>query len=146
MISLKLIDESNWEDCIELNPKQEQEVFIASNLYSIAESKFFPNLEIKAIYYEEKMIGFAMYGLDSDDGNYWIYRFMIDERFQGRGYGKSAMKLVIQDIESREDRTDVIWLGYHVNNEQGRKLYASLGFQEAGVAEWGEMLAKYSFR
>ena len=55
-------------------------------------------MKIKAIYCEEILIGFAMYGIDSDDGNYWIYRFMIDEQFQGRGHGKGAMKLIIEDI------------------------------------------------
>lgn len=146
MISLKSIDQSNWEDCIQLKPKQEQEGFIASNLYSIAESKFLPHMKIKAIYCGEMLIGFAMYGIDSDDGNYWIYRFMIDEQFQGRGHGKSAMKLIIEDIQSRDDHTDVIWLGYQPDNEQARKLYASIGFEEEGIAPWGEMLAKYSFR
>ena len=146
MISLKSIDQSNWEDCIQLKPKQVQEGFIASNLYSIAESKFSPHMKIKAIYCGEMLIGFAMYGIDSDDGNYWIYRFMIDEQFQGRGHGKSAMKLIIEDIRSRDDRTDVIWLGYQPDNEQARKLYASMGFEEEGIAPWGEMLAKYSFR
>ncbi|WP_353957841.1 GNAT family N-acetyltransferase [Lysinibacillus sp. G4S2] len=126
MISLRSIDESNWEDCIQLKPKQEQEGFIASNLYSIAESKFLPNMKIKAIYCEEVLIGFAMYGIDADDGNYWIYRFMIDEQFQGRGHGKSAMKLIIEDIRNRDDHTNVIWLGYQPDNEQARKLYASI--------------------
>ncbi|GAB0166816.1 GNAT family N-acetyltransferase [Lysinibacillus sp. CTST325] len=146
MISIRSIDQSNWEACIQLKPKQEQEGFIASNLYSIAESKFLSHMKIKAIYCEEILIGFAMYGIDSDDGNYWIYRFMIDEQFQGRGHGKSAMKLIIEDIQSSADHTDVIWLGYQPENEQGRKLYARVGFEESGMAPWGEMLAKYSFR
>ncbi|WP_427109866.1 GNAT family N-acetyltransferase [Lysinibacillus xylanilyticus] len=145
MISLRSIDQSNWEACIQLKPKQEQGGFIASNLYSIAESKFLPYMKIKAIYYVEMLIGFAMYGIDLDDGNYWIYRFMIDEQFQGRGNGKSAMKLIIEDIQSRDDHTDVIWLGYQPDNEQARKLYASVGFEEEGIAPWGEMLAKYNF-
>ncbi|MED3575916.1 GNAT family N-acetyltransferase [Cytobacillus praedii] len=145
MISLRLIDQNNWEECINLKVKQEQQGFIASNLYSIAESKFSPQLEIKSIYCEEKLIGFAMYGIDSDDQNYWIYRFMIDEHFQGHGYGKNAMKLIIEDIGRRDDCTDVIWLGYQPENEQGRRLYASVGFQEVGMAPWGEMLARYRF-
>lgn len=146
MISLKIIDQNNWEDCINLKLKQEQQGFIASNLYSIAESKFLPYMDIKSIYCEEKLIGFAMYGIDSDDHNYWIYRFMIDERFQGQGYGKYAMKLIIEDIRSRNDCTDVIWLGYQPENEQARRLYASVGFEEVGMAPWGEMLAKYNFK
>ena len=145
MITLRAIDKDNWEDCIELKPRQEQEDFIASNLYSIAEVQFLPGFVAKAIYYDEMLIGFSMYGLDLDDSNYWIYRFMIDERFQGRGYGVQAMKLVIDDIRNREDRTDVILLGYDPENTQAQKLYAKLGFVEQGIAPWGEMLAKYSF-
>lgn len=56
------------------------------------------------------------------------------------------MQLIIQDIESKEDRTDVIMLGYKTNNEIARKLYSKLGFEEIGIASWGEMLAKYNFR
>jgi len=145
LISLKIIDQNNWEECINLKLKQEQQGFIASNLYSIAESKFLPYMDIKSIYFKEKLIGFAMYGIDSDDHNYWIYRFMIDERFQGQGYGKYAMKLIIEDIRSRNDCTDVIWLGYQPENELARRLYASVGFEEVGMAPWGEMLAKYNF-
>ncbi|MFJ8099521.1 GNAT family N-acetyltransferase [Lysinibacillus sp. NPDC096212] len=55
----------------------------------------------------------------SDGRNYWKYRFIIDERYQGCGYGKRTMKLIVQDIQSRDDCTDVIWLGYQPNNEQG---------------------------
>ncbi|WP_339324664.1 GNAT family N-acetyltransferase [Paenibacillus sp. FSL W8-0194] len=145
MISLRSIDRTNWEECIQLKPKPEQQQFIASNLYSIAEAQFLPGFVTRAIYVDEILIGFSMYGLDPDDGNYWIYRFMIDERFQGRGYGKDAMQLIIREIESKHDRTNVIFLGYQPDNEGARKLYAKVGFKEVGIAPWGEMLAKYSF-
>ncbi|MGY3187803.1 GNAT family N-acetyltransferase [Lysinibacillus sp. TE18511] len=120
MISLKSIDQSNWEACIELKPKQEQQGFIASNLYSIAESKFFPRMNIKAIYCGEKLLGFAMYGIDSDDGNYWIYRFMIDAHYQGRGHGKSAMKL----------DADVIILDPEISNKRAIRCYEKCGFSK----------------
>lgn len=145
MTTLRDIDKNNWEECIDLKPSEEQRGFMASNLYSIAESKFLPGFVIKAIYIDEDIVGFAMYGLDPDDGNYWIYRFMIDERFQRHGFGVQSMQLIIDDIRSREDRTDVIMLGYQPNNENARKLYAKVGFVEEGIAPWGEMLAKYSF-
>ena len=78
------IDKDNWTECIKLKAKQEQEGFIASNLYSIAQYQFLEHFEAMAIYEEQTMVGFALYGLDSDDGNYWIYRLMIDGNFQGR--------------------------------------------------------------
>jgi len=145
MISLRSIDQNNWEKCIQLKPKQEQQKFIASNLYSIAESQFLSGFVTRAVYFDEELVGFSMYGLDPEDDNYWIYRFMIDERFQGRGYGKDAMQLIIREIERKNDRTDVIFLGYHPDNEGARQLYAKVGFKETGMAPWGEMLARYIF-
>ncbi|GIQ71409.1 GNAT family N-acetyltransferase [Xylanibacillus composti] len=145
MISLRSVDQSNWEECIKLKPKIEQQRFIASNLYSIAECQFLTGFVMKAIYFDEELVGFSMYGVDPDDLNYWIYRFMIDERFQSRGYGKQAMKLIIRDVEAMSDRKDVLLLGYKPDNEQAKNLYEKVGFQEIGIAPWGEMLAKYSF-
>ncbi|GIP18075.1 spermidine acetyltransferase [Paenibacillus montaniterrae] len=145
MIKLEKIDQSNWEACIRLKPRKEQEQYIASNLYSIAEVQFLHGFEVKAIYLENDMIGFAMYGIDQDDGNYWIYRFMIDAQFQGRGYGYLAMLQIIDEISKRADRSSVLRLGYNPNNEQAKKMYAKLGFQEEGIAPWGEMLASYQW-
>ncbi len=49
------------------------------------------------------------------------------------------------DIEGREDRTEVILLGYYPDNLEAKQLYKKVGFQEIGIAPWGEMLAKYFF-
>lgn len=55
------------------------------------------------------------------------------------------MLLVIDEIRTRTNRTDVIMLGYHPDNEQARKLYAKSGFKELRLAPWGEVLAVYHF-
>lgn len=118
---------------------------MVSNLYSIAECQFLDGFVSKTIYNDDVLIGFTMFGLDPDDGNYWVYRFMIDERFQGRGHGYHAMLLVIDEIRKASDRTDVIMIGYKPDNELARKLYRKSGFREEGISPWGEMLAKYRF-
>ena len=145
MISLRLIDQSNWEECIHLKLKKEQQSFIASNLYSIAEVQFLSDFAVKAIYCEEILVGFSMYGKAPEDGNYWVYRFMIDEKYQGLGYGKRAMQLIINDVQTKNDRTDILMLGYDPENIHAGKFYENLGFQSVGLAPWGEILAKYSF-
>jgi len=38
------------------------------------------------------MVGFTMFGLDEDDHNYWIYRLMVDKRFQGSSANRSIFK------------------------------------------------------
>ncbi|SMG20039.1 GNAT family N-acetyltransferase [Paenibacillus aquistagni] len=145
MITLKDVDKSNWEACAQLKVRPEQEDYIASNLYSIAEAQFLEGFVTKAIYHNDELIGFAMYGLDADDHNYWIYRFMLDKRYQGQGFGQKGMQLVIEDIYRRDDRTNALLLGYNPSNDPARKLYEKIGFKEIGIAEWGEMIAKYIF-
>jgi diamine N-acetyltransferase len=71
---------------------------VASNLYSLAESKFQSNMKPLAIYHDEVMVGFLMYGIDPDDDNYWVYRLMVDREFQRKGYGKGAMKLLLEHL------------------------------------------------
>ena len=57
MIGLRAIDRNNWEQCIHLKPAQEQQRFIASNLYSIAESQFLPGFVTRAVYLDDRPIG-----------------------------------------------------------------------------------------
>jgi len=145
MIRLERIHKDNWEECAELEPAEEQQSLIAPNVYSIAEAQFLQGFSSVAIYKHETMIGYALYGIDPDDHNYWIYRFMIDRRFQGQGYGFLAVCSIIEEIRNRSDRTDVLVLGYKPENERARRLYSKAGFIEDGMAPWGEMIAKYSY-
>jgi len=143
-ISLKAIDKSNWEDAIQLSVNQEQQSFIASNLYSIAEVQFLDNFYAKGIYLDNEIVGFTMYGIDGDDNNYWIYRLMVDKGFQGRGIGVHAIKLVIEEIKRRNDiNIPLIMIGYHPENLTAKFAYQKAGFIETELSSWGEQLAKF---
>ncbi|MFA1737813.1 GNAT family N-acetyltransferase [Lysinibacillus fusiformis] len=144
-IYLKPIDKSNWEEAIRLSVKEEQQTFIASNLYSIAEVQFLDNFYAKGIYLDNKMIGFTMFGIDPDDNNYWIYRLMIDEEFQGKGIGKQAIYLVIEEIKRNNNANiSLIMIGYNPENLTAKCVYKKAGFIETELSSWGEQLAKYS--
>lgn len=143
-ISLKTIDKSNWEDAIQLSVNQEQQPFIASNLYSIAEVQFLANFYAKGIYLDNEIVGFTMYGIDGDDNNYWIYRLMVDKGFQGRGIGVHAIKLVIEEIRRINDNNiPLIMIGYHPENLAAKLAYQRAGFIETELSSWGEQLAKF---
>ncbi|WP_369308546.1 GNAT family N-acetyltransferase [Providencia rettgeri] len=144
MVTLVVLTTENWEDCADLQVSQAQSAFIASNLYSIAEVQFLTGFVVKGICHQGEMIGMVMYGIDPDDGNYWIYRFMIDEKHQGKGYGKQAMALLIADIQ-HANTADIPFLmvGYHKENTNAHYFYQSAGFISQGLADWGEHLAQY---
>ncbi|MDZ5471621.1 GNAT family N-acetyltransferase [Bacillus sp. 31A1R] len=143
-IQLKKVTKDNWDECIELRVGKKQEHFVASNLYSIAEVQFLNNFEAMAIYNNNEMIGFTMFGLDPDDSNYWIYRMMIDEKHQGKGYGKAALENVIDYLKKKPD-CKLVMVGYHQENLSAHKLYESVGFTPKGLAPWGELIASYPF-
>jgi diamine N-acetyltransferase len=143
-IKLVPITKENWEDAISLTVKEDQKKFMASNLYSIAEVQFLENFEAKGIYYEDRMAGFTMYGIDPDDQNYWIYRLMVDQEFQGKGIGTEAVNLIIEDIKQRDEAgIPLIMIGYHPENQGARYTYNKAGFVETETAPWGEQLAAY---
>ncbi|MCR6463431.1 GNAT family N-acetyltransferase [Bacillus paranthracis] len=144
-IYLKPIDKNNWEEAIRLSVKKEQQTLIASNLYSIAEVQFLDDFYAKGVYLDETMIGFTMFGIDSDDNNYWIYRLMIDKKFQGKGIGKQAIHLVIDEIRRNNNANiSIIMIGYAPENFTAKFLYKKVGFIETELSSWGEQLAKYS--
>ncbi len=63
-ISLREIDGENFHQCLKLKVAEGQENYVAENAVSIAESKIYPHLVPLAVYWENKIVGFAMYGRD----------------------------------------------------------------------------------
>jgi diamine N-acetyltransferase len=147
MLHLGTITKENWVKAISLRVRDDQTKFVASNAVSLAQLNFLENFHAKGIYHGEEMIGFTLYGIDEDDHEYWIYRMMIDQKHQGKGYGLEAVKLVIDDIKNiKEDHHKTITLSYEPANEHARYVYNKMGFQEIeGLIISDEQVARYVF-
>jgi diamine N-acetyltransferase len=143
-VVLRPLTSRNWEDAAQLTVRDDQKRFVAANVWSIAESKFHSALEPMAIYDGGTMVGFLMYGLDPQDKQHWLYRLMIDQRYQGKGYGRAALERLIA-IMRRVTGCTGLNVGYEPDNVAAERLYFSLGFQPTGMADWGEKTARLSF-
>jgi diamine N-acetyltransferase len=130
-VSLREIDRNNFRQCIKLKVAAGQEEFVAGNAVSIAESKIYPHLVPQAVYADETLVGFAMHGRDPDDKTYWIVRLMIDEKYQGKGYGTAAIGELIEKMERLPECYE-IFLSYAPENAAAEKLYLRLGFERTG--------------
>lgn len=86
-------------------------------------------------------IGFVMHAIDPDDGHRWIYRLMIDARFQGRGFGRSALRTTL-DLLARLPRAERVLLGVAPANLHARRLYESEGFVETGEMLGDELVMR----
>ena len=154
-IHLEKVTYDNVEDIVKLRVAKEQKDYVASNEWSLidaylalAEGKpVFPF----GIYNGKTLVGFIMISYEnewegykheswlcSDEyrfykgrNYYYIWRFMIDRRYQKRGYGKEAMECALDLIRSFPcGEAEYCVLSYEPENETARKLYGSLGFQE----------------
>jgi diamine N-acetyltransferase len=130
-VKLLPITAENWLDCIKLKVRPGQEKFVASNIYSLAQARIYPECIPLGIQVRDRMVGFAMYAVDRDDGNLWIYRFMIDASMQGKGIGYQALLEVIDFLRILPGFT-VILLSVHPENVAAERLYRKAGFRATG--------------
>lgn len=143
-IFLRPITKANWESAAKLEVREDQRDFVVPNVWSIAESQFHPWTRPMAIYDGETMVGFLVFGRDPADGEYWLYRFMIDRRQQGKGFGRAALDALIAHLRTLADCRSLT-VGYQPDNIAAERLYLSAGFVKGEPAPWGESTAHVRF-
>jgi len=149
-IYLKDIDNENWKECILLTTNKDNihylgEEFVASNAYSIIEATFEKGWITKAIYDSDTIVGFAMYGYCDEDNIYEISRIMIDHKHQGKGYGRTALTKVIEEMKNFKDCNE-IFISFAPENLIGKRLYESFNFKDTGKIMDGELLYSLNLR
>lgn len=144
-VSLREIDRNNYRECINLKVADGQKKFVASNLFSIAQSKIYPNLNPLVIYAGDEMVGFVMYGYNADDERFWLDRLMIAEKHQAKGYGRAAVLDVIERLRQIEDCRE-LYLSFVPENTGAEKLYTSIGFERTGEIEEGEIVMRFTIK
>ena len=155
MIHLQKVDSNNIWPLMALEVHENQKNFVAANTVSILEAYCAITAGGVAmpygIYDDDKPVGFLMIGYgDADwenapkiaEGNYSLWRFMIDKHCQGRGYGRAAMAAVLDLIRTQPcGPAEACWLSYEPENAAARALYHSFGFRENGEMDGEEVVA-----
>ncbi|WP_346915833.1 GNAT family N-acetyltransferase [Clostridium sp.] len=144
MILLKEVIRDNFWECIELTVAKDQIDFVTSNAVSIAQSKVQPECIPLAVYDDDIMVGFVMYCIDEDDSEYWIYRMMIDERYQSKGYGRAALEKLLEIIK-QDNSHNKIFLGVHKESIYAVALYKSIGFNFTGQVFGSEYIMRLDY-
>ena len=153
MITLKKISWDNYEAVIALKVADTQKDFVCSNEYTLAQcyvgivSSDEPNRQDTfAIYNDENLVGFSFSVYETDDSDeededdlftdkawYNLMRLMIDEKHQGKGYGKAALAKLIDHFKSLpHGEATAIISSYKPNNVAMQKMFALYEFAECG--------------
>ncbi|WIY63021.1 GNAT family N-acetyltransferase [Bacillus arachidis] len=131
-LHIREVTANNWRSVAALQVTKGQQQFIESNAFSLAESLFEGNGTSVGLYDGETLIGYAMYGwYSAKDDSVWLDRFMIDYHFQGNGYAKRFLHLLIQYLQQKF-QCRKIYLSLHPDNTLAMKLYESFGFHLTG--------------
>lgn len=154
-IHLERVTDDNVDEIVKLRVAKEQKEYVASNEWSLVDAylslaKGEPVYPF-GIYNGKTPVGFVMISyfndwtgyerdawLNSDDYRfyegkyfYYLWRFMIDKKYQKRGYGKEALKLALDFIRTFPcGEAEYCVLSYEPENEVAKKLYSSFGFRE----------------
>ena len=112
---------------------------MAANVYSLAQAGVQPECVPLGVYEGNRPVGFAMYSLDPDDRQYWIYRLMIDSRYQGKGYGREALRQLVALLRAKPD-CESVYISFEPGNQRAKRLYESMGFVPDGRVLYGEIV------
>lgn len=114
-VSLHEVTDENREAVVALRIAESQEGVVSSVADSLLEAEETPegNPWYRAIYADDEAVGFVMLSWEVTPappriiGPWFLWKLLIDEQHQGRGYGREAVKLVA-DIARDHGATELL--------------------------------------
>ncbi len=132
-ISLEGVTSANYEEVCDLDVTKAQQDYVASNMWSLVEAHYNSGYTCKAIYQNNKPVGFFMW-VQETPTKVSIWRFMVDEHHQNKGIGRQALLMAIAEIKTTS-KLEQIEICYNPKNPVAKDFYSSFGFEEAGLNE-----------
>lgn len=145
LVTLREITAETVIPVVKLSVAESQKGFVAPNAVSLAQALFAPEAWYRAIYFGEEIAGFVMLYDESlrsppaPNPQVGVWRFMVDERFQGRGIGGAALLRVIDHVR-RKHLFSALELSYVPGPGSPEPFYKSLGFLPTGRMDGVEVV------
>ncbi len=140
-VTLEEITAETLREVLALEVSPEQRDCVAANAVSIAEAYFNKGAWFRAIAANDAPVGFIMLydprlpgarskpGVAADEVLLW--RFMIDRRFQGQGFGHKALDLLRETLRGRPALRRII-ASYVPGPHGPEAFYLDYGFAKTG--------------
>lgn len=144
-VTLRPITKETLRPILRLKVAPEQEHFVASNAVSIAQAYFDQEIAwFRAVYADETPVGFLMLEDDVANQKYFLWRFMIDARYQGSGFGKRAIDLLVEHVKTRPG-AQALFVSCVPGEGSPCPFYERLGFVPTGEVDEGEIVMRLDF-
>ena len=149
MINLRDITEKNLKSINDLNVSEDQKDQVAPNSVSISQGHYSKSAWFKGIFNYDVAVGFVMLDLIKEENKCFLWRFMIDKKYQGKGFGKIALTQVIDYVKSLNIYNE-IKTSYFPTENGAEGFYKNFGFiesediiKEFGLEDSDEIGMKY---
>ena len=122
-----------------LSVEENQRGFLDTALGIIARGYVYRASRARVIGFEADgaLVGLALVkDLDEEPACYDLQQFMIDRRFQGRGFGTEALRLILAMLE-KERKYPCVEVCVKKTDSPALRLYKKLGFVDTGYADDG---------
>ncbi len=147
VVSLVEITDNNLAAVGALAVTEEQSHYVAGVTRSLEEASEYPDAKAwyRAVYADDEPVGFVMLsdGVTVDDpsyvGPYYLWRLLVDRRFQRRGYGTAALDLIVEYVRTRPDAR-VLLTSHVVGPTSPVGFYLQYGFRLTGKLHEDEPL------
>ena len=139
-VSLREVSAENVHDVLALQVAPEQTGYVSTNAKSIAEAHFEPRAWFRAIAAGDALVGFAMVYRVPETREFHIWRYMIDARYQGKGYGRKALDLLLD--EARSHGATEVTLCVRPGEHSAFDFYARAGFEDTGELDGDQIVMR----
>ena len=137
MIRLAEVTEDNWMEVASLSVRDSQKGFLAPALGILARGYVYRNCNgrVYAIENDGTVIGAALVREFTDEPlGYDLQQFMIDQRYQGKGYGSKALELILDELR-KEAHYDHVEVCVKKNDVKAIRLYEKHGFKDSAYID-----------
>ena len=137
MIRLIPVTEDNWMEVASLSVKEEQKGYVAPAIGILARGYVYRdcNAKVYAFDHDGTIVGTALVREFTDEPlGYDLQQFMVDEKYQRRGYGSRALQLVLDELRA-ENHYDHVELCVKRADAEAIRLYEKHGFTDSGYMD-----------
>ena len=137
MIRLAEITEENWLNAASLQVADDQKDYLAPALGILARGYVYRdcNARVFVIMDDNSIVGLALVrDFTEEPLGYDLQQFMIDKRYQDRGYGTQALRLIL-DVLSKEGRFSQVEVCVKKADSKAIHMYEKYGFTDSGYID-----------